>query len=68
MTALECALGKKLAREFDELDDDPFRMRGGKNLELTDEKKLALTAEDIEHSIKEQFRKETLLRNEHEEM
>jgi hypothetical protein len=43
-------------------------MRGGKNLELTDEKKLALTAVDIEHSIKEQFRKETLLRNEHEEM
>jgi hypothetical protein len=68
MTALECALGKKLAKEFDGVDDNPFQMRGGKNLELTDEKKLALTAVEIEHSIKDHFRKETLLRNEHEEM
>ncbi|KAI6183079.1 hypothetical protein M3Y97_00449700 [Aphelenchoides bicaudatus] len=68
MTALECAVGKKLAKEFSDLDDDPFQMRGGKNLELTDDKKLALTAVDIEHNIKKQFMNETLLRNEHEEM
>lgn len=68
MTALECALGKKLASEFDELDDDPFKMRGGGMMQLSDDKKLALEAADIEHGIKEQFRKETLLRDEHEEM
>lgn len=68
MTALECAVGKKLASEFEELDDDPFRMRGGKMMELTNDKKLALEAADIEHGIKEQFKKETMLRDEHEEM
>ncbi|KAI6177989.1 hypothetical protein M3Y98_00452300 [Aphelenchoides besseyi] len=68
LTALECALGKKLASEFDELDDDPFRMRGGGMLQLSEDKKLLLAARDIEEGIKEQFRKETLLRDEHEEM
>lgn len=68
LTALECALGKKLASEFDELDDDPFRMRGGGMLQLSEDKKLALAARDIEVGIKEQFRAETLLRDEHEEM
>jgi hypothetical protein len=59
MTALECALGKKMASEFD--GDDA-------NMKLSDEKKLALAAAEIEDKIKEQFRKETLLRDEHEEM
>jgi len=68
MTALECALGKKLASEFDDMDDDPFKMRGGKMLELSEDKKLVLEAAGIESDIKEQFKKETLLRDEHEEM
>lgn len=68
ITALECALGKKLASQFDDLDDDPFKMRGGGMMKLTEDKKLALEAANIEEGIKEQFRKETLLRDEHEEM
>ena len=35
---------------------------------LSEDKKLALAARDIESDIKEQFRAETLLRDEHEEM
>ena len=35
MDAVECAVGKELAREFHRLDEDPFRMRGGGMLRLT---------------------------------
>ena len=68
LNALECAVGKELAREFDDLDENPFQMRGGGMLRLTDDKKAALNAVEIEQDIKEQFKKETLLRDEHEEM
>lgn len=68
MTALECALGKKMAGEFDELDDDPFRMKGGGMMSLSEDKRMKLTAEDITSGIKEQFRKEELLFDEDEEM
>lgn len=68
MTAVECAVGKELAREFNQLDEDPFRMKGGGMLRLSDDRKAALVAIDIENDIKEQFKKETLLRDEHEEM
>lgn len=37
-------------------------------LRLNDTRKAALNAADIENDIKEQFKKETLLRDEHEEM
>jgi len=68
MNAVECAVGKKLAKEFIEQDEDPFRMKGGGMLRLSDGRKAALTAADIEQDIKEQFKKETLLRDEDEEM
>jgi len=68
MSAVECAVGKEMAREFNELDEDPFRMKGGGMLRLSDDRKAALAAADIENDIKEQFKKETLLRDEHEEM
>uniref|UniRef100_A0A915EN07 Uncharacterized protein n=1 Tax=Ditylenchus dipsaci TaxID=166011 RepID=A0A915EN07_9BILA len=68
MTAVECAVGKEMAREFNELDEDPFRMKGGGMLRLSDDRKAALAAADIENDIKEQFKKETLLRDENEEM
>jgi hypothetical protein len=35
MDAVECAVGKELAKEFHRLDEDPFRMRGGGMLQLT---------------------------------
>lgn len=35
MDAVECAVGKELAKEFHRLDEDPFRMRGGGMLRLT---------------------------------
>lgn len=35
MDAVECAVGKELAKEFYRLDEDPFRMKGGKMLRLT---------------------------------
>uniref|UniRef100_A0A914YL61 Hepatocellular carcinoma-associated antigen 59 n=1 Tax=Panagrolaimus superbus TaxID=310955 RepID=A0A914YL61_9BILA len=68
LNALECAVGKELARQFDDLDENPFQMRGGGQFLLTDDKKAALEAVEIEHDIKDQFKKETLLRDEHEEM
>jgi hypothetical protein len=68
LTSLECAVGKELAKQFDDLDENPFQMRGGGQFRLTDDKKAALNAVEIEHDIKEQFKKETLLRDEHEEM
>ncbi|KAH7721980.1 Hepatocellular carcinoma-associated antigen 59 family protein [Aphelenchoides avenae] len=68
MTAVECAVGKEMAREFNEFECDPFRMKGGGMLQLSEDRKAALFAADIEHDIKEQFKKETLLRDENEEM
>ncbi|CAK5075562.1 unnamed protein product [Meloidogyne enterolobii] len=68
MDAVECAVGRELAKEFARLDEDPFRMSGGAMLRLTDTQRAALNAADIEADIKEQFKKETLLRDEHEEM
>ncbi|KAL3079742.1 hypothetical protein niasHS_014024 [Heterodera schachtii] len=68
MDAVECAVGKDLAREFQRMDENPFQMRGGAMLRLSDHQKAALSAADIEADIKEQFKKETLLRDEHEEM
>uniref|UniRef100_A0A1I8B8R5 Nefa_Nip30_N domain-containing protein n=1 Tax=Meloidogyne hapla TaxID=6305 RepID=A0A1I8B8R5_MELHA len=68
MDAVECAVGRELAKEFARLDEDPFKMSGGAMLRLTDTQRAALNAADIEADIKEQFKKETLLRDEHEEM
>ena len=41
-------------------------MKGGGMLRLSDDRKAALNAAEIEQGIKEQFKKETLLRDEHE--
>uniref|UniRef100_A0A7E4UQA4 Hepatocellular carcinoma-associated antigen 59 n=1 Tax=Panagrellus redivivus TaxID=6233 RepID=A0A7E4UQA4_PANRE len=68
LNAVECAVGKELARQFDQLDENPFQMRGGGMLRLSKDKKAMLEAVEIEHDIKEQFKAETLLRDEHEEM
>ncbi|KAE9551128.1 hypothetical protein FO519_005663 [Halicephalobus sp. NKZ332] len=68
LNAVECAVGKDLAKVFEELDENPFNLRGGGMLKLNPTQKAALTATEIEHDIKEQFKKETLLRDEHEEM
>lgn len=62
MNAIECAVGKELAKEFTQLAENPFS--GG----LSEDRKAALAAAGIENDIKEQFKKETLLRDEHEEM
>jgi len=35
MDAVECAVGRELAKEFARLDEDPFRMSGGAMLRLT---------------------------------
>lgn len=68
LNAVECAVGKDLAKVFEELDENPFNLKGGGMLKLNPTQKAALTATEIEHDIKEQFKKETLLRDEHEEM
>jgi len=68
LTPVEAAMGKELAKEFDDINEDPFRMKGGGMLRLSDDRKAALNAAEIEQGIKEQFKKETLLRDEHEEM
>uniref|UniRef100_A0A914E1C8 Uncharacterized protein n=1 Tax=Acrobeloides nanus TaxID=290746 RepID=A0A914E1C8_9BILA len=47
LNALECAMGKDLAREFDDINDDPFRMKGGGMLRLSDDKKAALNAAEV---------------------
>lgn len=68
MTALECALGKKMAGEFDEHEDDPFGFRSGKMMTLSSDKKQKLTAEEITTDLQDQFKKEQLLFDEDEEM
>ncbi|CAD5207240.1 unnamed protein product [Bursaphelenchus okinawaensis] len=69
MTALECALGKRIASEFDEHEDDPFKSsKTGGMMTLPEEKRKKLTAEDITSGMKDQFHKEELLFDEDEEM
>ncbi|CAD5210693.1 unnamed protein product [Bursaphelenchus xylophilus] len=68
MTALECALGKRIASEFDELEDNPFKSRSGNMMTLPEDKKKKLTAEDITTGMQDQFHKEELLFDEDEEM
>lgn len=68
LNAVECALGKELAAEFIAMDDDPFRQRGGGMLRLSEGRQAQMHAADIEAGIRDQFKKETFLRDEHEEM
>uniref|UniRef100_A0A915AGD0 Uncharacterized protein n=1 Tax=Parascaris univalens TaxID=6257 RepID=A0A915AGD0_PARUN len=68
LNAVECALGKELAAEFVAMDDDPFRQRGGGMLRLSEGRQAQLHAADIEAGIRDQFKKESFLRDEHEEM
>ncbi|KAK0425477.1 hypothetical protein QR680_009226 [Steinernema hermaphroditum] len=67
-TAVECAVGKELAKEFNDVDEDPFRQSGGGQFQLSDNRRAQLHAADVEQGIREQFKKESLLRDEHEEM
>ncbi|VDM97111.1 unnamed protein product [Thelazia callipaeda] len=68
LNAVECALGKELAAEFIAMDDDPFRQRGGGMLKLSEGRQAQMHAADIEAGIRDQFKKESFLRDEHEEM
>lgn len=68
LNAVECALGKEMAAEFIAMDDDPFRQRGGGMLRLSEGRQAQIHAADIEAGIRDQFKKETFLRDEHEEM
>ncbi|KAK6107006.1 Hepatocellular carcinoma-associated antigen 59 family protein [Brugia pahangi] len=68
LNAVECALGKELAAEFIAMDDDPFRQRGGGMLRLSEGRQAQMHAADIEAGIRDQFKKESFLRDEHEEM
>ncbi|VDK48510.1 unnamed protein product [Anisakis simplex] len=68
LNAVECALGKELAAEFVAMDDDPFRQRGGGMLRLSEGRQAQLHAANIEAGIRDQFKKESFLRDEHEEM
>uniref|UniRef100_A0A0N5AXJ4 t-SNARE coiled-coil homology domain-containing protein n=1 Tax=Syphacia muris TaxID=451379 RepID=A0A0N5AXJ4_9BILA len=68
LNALECALGKELAAEFSAMDDDPFRQRGGGMLCLSEGRQAQMQAANIEAGIRDQFKKETFLRDENEEM
>uniref|UniRef100_A0A0N4VP43 DUF4201 domain-containing protein n=1 Tax=Enterobius vermicularis TaxID=51028 RepID=A0A0N4VP43_ENTVE len=68
LNALECALGKELAAEFAAMDDDPFRQRGGGMLCLSEGRQAQMQAANIEAGIRDQFKKETFLRDENEEM
>ncbi|MCP9260539.1 hypothetical protein DINM_003532 [Dirofilaria immitis] len=68
LNAVECALGKELAAEFVAMDDDPFRQRGGGMLRLSEGRQAQMHAADIEAGIRDQFKKESFLRDEHEEM
>ncbi|VDN50211.1 unnamed protein product [Dracunculus medinensis] len=68
LNAVECALGKELAAEFLLMNDDPFRQRGGGMLRLSDDRQAQMNAANIEADIRDQFKKETFLRDEHKEL
>ncbi|CAI4224293.1 unnamed protein product [Auanema sp. JU1783] len=63
LTEIECALGKQKAAHL----LDGIQIAGG-SMAMTEKQKARLEAADIEAGIREQFEKETLLRDEHEEL
>ncbi|VDP03010.1 unnamed protein product, partial [Heligmosomoides polygyrus] len=63
LTEIECAVGKKKAAAL----EDGIQMAGG-TMALTGKQKARIEAAGIEAGIREQFEKETMLRDEHEEL
>uniref|UniRef100_A0A1I7UKK3 Hepatocellular carcinoma-associated antigen 59-domain-containing protein n=1 Tax=Caenorhabditis tropicalis TaxID=1561998 RepID=A0A1I7UKK3_9PELO len=63
LTELECAVGITKAAAL----EDGIQMSGG-GMQMTAKKKAAMEAASIEHGLREQFEKETMLRDEHEEL
>ncbi|CAJ0593315.1 unnamed protein product [Cylicocyclus nassatus] len=63
LTEIECAVGKEKAAAL----EDGIQMVGG-TMALTGKQKARMEAAGIEAGIREQFEKETMLRDEHEEL
>ncbi|ETN85830.1 hepatocellular carcinoma-associated antigen 59 [Necator americanus] len=63
LTEIECAVGKEKAAAL----EDGIQMAGG-TMALTGKQKARMEAAGIEAGIREQFEKETMLRDEHEEL
>ncbi|KAE9421301.1 hypothetical protein Angca_006520, partial [Angiostrongylus cantonensis] len=63
LTEIECAVGKEKAAAL----EDGIQMAGG-TMALSGKQKARIEAAGIEAGIREQFEKETLLRDEHEEL
>ncbi|CAD6190842.1 unnamed protein product [Caenorhabditis auriculariae] len=63
LTELECAVGISKAAAL----EDGIQMTGG-GMTMTQKKKAAMEAASIEAGLREQFEKETMLRDEHEEL
>uniref|UniRef100_A0A8R1HSL5 Uncharacterized protein n=1 Tax=Caenorhabditis japonica TaxID=281687 RepID=A0A8R1HSL5_CAEJA len=63
LTELECAVGISKAAAL----EDGIQMTGG-GMVMTSKKKAAMEAASIEQGLREQFEKETMLRDEHEEL
>ncbi|WKX92598.1 hypothetical protein Q1695_010546 [Nippostrongylus brasiliensis] len=63
LTEIECAVGKEKAAAL----EDGIQMAGG-TMALTGKQKARIEAAGIEAGIREQFEKETMLRDEHEEL
>ncbi|KAK5968596.1 Hepatocellular carcinoma-associated antigen 59 [Trichostrongylus colubriformis] len=63
LTEIECAVGKEKAAAL----EDGIQMAGGA-MALTGKQKARIEAAGIEAGIREQFEKETMLRDEHEEL
>ncbi|CAJ0585270.1 unnamed protein product, partial [Mesorhabditis spiculigera] len=65
LNEVECAVGRDRARQL--TSGDEVQMTGG-GISITPQQKAKLEAKDIEKGMKDQFEKESLLRDEHEEL
>ncbi|CAB3408276.1 unnamed protein product [Caenorhabditis bovis] len=64
LTELECAVGIQKAAAL----EDGIQMTTSGGMVMTSKKKAAMEAASIEQGLREQFEKETMLRDEHEEL
>ncbi|CAJ0964125.1 unnamed protein product, partial [Mesorhabditis belari] len=65
LNEIECAIGKERAKQL--TSGEEVQMAGG-GIVMTQQQKAKLEAKDIEKGMKDQFEKESLLRDEHEEL
>jgi len=68
LSAAELALGKEIPKALQMVCDDPFKMKTGGIVHVKQLRRSQLDAADIEDGIKQQFSKESHLRDEDEEM